>query len=225
MKIIISMLIFASPLFSHSQEREREGDIYVNEVIIKNKGLIDFIRERVFKVVDSLIVPQTPYIRYIIQFEKKTWIKTYDYNVTIGAYGEPRRFYDNGYDQSIERGYKLNSYITFIDGRKILVRSDLNNPYIDITKKKVCVNQKLDIWFYTGITWNIAMDGDRLIAVNLELDCHPDIRSDSSIRKDFYLLPKECIKEIRPLRLPVCIQIDSMYPPAFINISNIVEVP
>lgn len=65
------MLIFASPLFSHSQEREREGDIYVNEVIIKNKGLIDFIRERVFKVVDSLIVPQTPYIRYIIQFEKK----------------------------------------------------------------------------------------------------------------------------------------------------------
>lgn len=59
LKIII-VLILVSPLFAHSQEREREGPIDVTEVIIKNKDLVDFIRERVFRVVDSLIVPQRP---------------------------------------------------------------------------------------------------------------------------------------------------------------------
>lgn len=134
------------------------------------------------------------------------------------------KYYDNGYDQSIERGYKHNSYISFIDGRKILVRSDLNNPYIDIKKRKIRINQKMDLWFYTGITWNMAMKGDRLLVVNLELYNHPDIERDSSIRRDFYLLPRECIKEIRILRLPVYVQLDSILPPpSFITIPNIVK--
>lgn len=225
LKIINIVLILTIPSFLHSQEWQREGTIYVIEVIINNKDLVSFIKERVFPVVDSLIVPNTHHIRYYINFKKLQWIKSYDYNVSIEAYGEPLKFYDWGYDESIERGYNYNSYVTFIEGRKFLVHSDLNNPYIEITKKKIRINHRNSLWFYTGITWKIAMKGNRIEAVNMGMDNHPDIERDSSIRRDFYLLPKECIKEIRPLRLPVCIQIDSIYPPAFINISNIVEVP
>lgn len=222
-KIVIFILIIFGPLFGYSQKWGREGLIYVTEVAINNKNLVDFIKERVFSVVDSLIEPQTPYIRYIITFEKHPWIKSYDYNVSIGAYGEPEKFYDDRYDEFIERGYSHNSYVTFIEGRKILVHSDADNPYIDITNKKIRINQKTDMWYYTGLTWNIAMKGGRLIAVNLGLDRHPDIESDKSIKKDFYLFQKECIKEMRIYRLTEYIQFDSISPPSFINLPNVVE--
>lgn len=220
-KIIILIIISLSSPFVKAQKRERKSVFSVTEVVIKNKNLVDFIRERVFKVADSLIEPQYPDIHYVIEFEKKPWIKSYDCNVAIRAYGEPEGFCDNGSGESIYE-YEDNSYISFIDGRTILVRTDSNNPYIEITKKKIRVNQKSDLWLYPGIIWKIAMKGERLLAVNLELDSRPNIEQDKRIRRDFYLFPKECIKEIRVSRKPKLILLDSISPPPFINIPNII---
>lgn len=217
---IIILLLYFSTFSVRSQEMNREATQYITEVVIKNKNLVDFIEERVFKVADSIIEPHYPDIHYVIEFERKPWIKSYDYNVAIRAYGEPPEKSDGIYEEPINNGIKYSSYIAFIDGRVIIVNSDLDNPYIEITKKRIRIRRKIDLWIYPGIIWNIAMKGDRLLVVNLNDNSRPNIECDKSIRRDFFLLPKECIKVIGKSRKPEYIRLDSIYPPTVLSIPH-----
>ncbi len=217
-RIFLILVLTISSCLPVSANMNYEGVFYVPEVRIKNKDIIAFMRERVIKIAEDVFPNwvNMPFVGYSITFEKNP---CGTYYVVVAACGQETDLRDIRYKESIESGDAYDSFVSYIDGREILIHAKPDCPYIEIGKKKIRINQDQLDFFFGSIIWILTLSGDRLTDAHLDWENRVDITTDKRFRnKDSYLLPKICIEPFWRPKAVLDNPFDTILPPQFIII-------